>query len=133
MWGLNVIGPINPKASNGHKFMLVAINYFTKWVKAWCYAYITQKLIEWFIEKYMICHYHMQAILVMLRISMGSWLLSYVLSGRLSILILLPTDLRWMVLLRQPIKISKWSSRKWWSLTKIGMRCFHTYLMRTRP
>jgi hypothetical protein len=30
MCGLNVIGPINPKASNGHRFILVAINYFTK-------------------------------------------------------------------------------------------------------
>jgi ribonuclease HI len=33
MWGLDVIGPINPKASNGHRFILVAIDYFTKWVK----------------------------------------------------------------------------------------------------
>jgi hypothetical protein len=133
MWGLDVIGPIDSKANNGHKFILVAIEYFTKWVDAWSYAYITQKLIESFIEKYMICHYDVQAILVALRISMGSWLLSSALSGRLSILILLPTDLRWMVLFRQPIKISKWSSRKWWSPTKIEMTCFHTYLMHTTP
>ncbi|XP_070050935.1 uncharacterized protein [Nicotiana tomentosiformis] len=33
-WGMNVIGPIEPKASNGHRFILVAINYFTKWVEA---------------------------------------------------------------------------------------------------
>ncbi|XP_073268737.1 uncharacterized protein [Populus alba] len=30
MWGIDVIGPINPKASNGHRFILVAIDYFTK-------------------------------------------------------------------------------------------------------
>jgi hypothetical protein len=30
MWGIDVIGPVNPKASNGHKFILVAIDYFTK-------------------------------------------------------------------------------------------------------
>ncbi|PKI68457.1 hypothetical protein CRG98_011146 [Punica granatum] len=30
MWGMDVIGPINPKASNGHLFILVAIDYFTK-------------------------------------------------------------------------------------------------------
>ncbi|PHT99138.1 Aluminum-activated malate transporter 8 [Capsicum chinense] len=29
-WGMDVIGPINPKASNGHRFILVAIDYFTK-------------------------------------------------------------------------------------------------------
>jgi hypothetical protein len=30
MCGLNVIRPINPKARNGHRFILMAINYFTK-------------------------------------------------------------------------------------------------------
>ncbi|PKI46210.1 hypothetical protein CRG98_033399 [Punica granatum] len=29
MWGMDVIGLINPKASNGHIFILVAIDYFT--------------------------------------------------------------------------------------------------------
>uniref|UniRef100_A0A2N9IKL0 Uncharacterized protein n=1 Tax=Fagus sylvatica TaxID=28930 RepID=A0A2N9IKL0_FAGSY len=30
-WGMDVIGAITPKASNGHEFILVAIDYFTKW------------------------------------------------------------------------------------------------------
>ncbi|PKI58267.1 hypothetical protein CRG98_021349, partial [Punica granatum] len=34
MWGMDVIGLINPKASNGHLFILVAIDYFTKWIEA---------------------------------------------------------------------------------------------------
>jgi len=34
MWGIDVISPINPKASNGHRFILVAIDYFSKWVEA---------------------------------------------------------------------------------------------------
>lgn len=38
--GLNVIGPINPKASNGHRFISVAINYFTKQLED-SYAYVT--------------------------------------------------------------------------------------------
>ncbi|XP_070054760.1 uncharacterized protein [Nicotiana tomentosiformis] len=29
-WGMGVIGPIEPAASNGHKVILVAIDYFTK-------------------------------------------------------------------------------------------------------
>jgi hypothetical protein len=33
MWGIDVIGNIMPKASNGHRFILVAIDYFTKWVE----------------------------------------------------------------------------------------------------
>ncbi|XP_016558406.1 uncharacterized protein LOC107858229 [Capsicum annuum] len=31
-WGMDVIGPIEPKASNRHRFILVAIDYFTKYV-----------------------------------------------------------------------------------------------------
>ena len=32
-WVIDVIGPIKPSASNEHKFILVAIDYFTNWVK----------------------------------------------------------------------------------------------------
>ncbi|RDX85017.1 hypothetical protein CR513_33850, partial [Mucuna pruriens] len=37
MWGLDMIGPIEPKASNGHRFILVVIDYFTKWVEVASY------------------------------------------------------------------------------------------------
>ena len=30
MWGIDIIGNILPKSSNGHEFILVAIDYFTK-------------------------------------------------------------------------------------------------------
>ena len=30
MWCIDVIGAIEPKASNGHRFILVTIDYFTK-------------------------------------------------------------------------------------------------------
>ena len=33
-WGMDVIGLIEPAASNGHRFILVAVDYFTKWVEA---------------------------------------------------------------------------------------------------
>lgn len=38
VWGMDVIGPITPKASNGNRFILVAIDSFTKWVEAASYA-----------------------------------------------------------------------------------------------
>ena len=38
VWGIDVIGRIAPKASNGHEYILVAIDYFTKWVKAAFYS-----------------------------------------------------------------------------------------------
>ncbi|XP_070013269.1 uncharacterized protein [Nicotiana sylvestris] len=36
-WEMDVIGPIEPATSNGHRFILVAIDYFTKWVEAASY------------------------------------------------------------------------------------------------
>ncbi|WRX22822.1 Ribonuclease H domain - like 10 [Theobroma cacao] len=41
MWGMDVIGLITPKASNGHRFILVAIDYFSRWVEAASYANVT--------------------------------------------------------------------------------------------
>ena len=34
IWGIDIIGNISPKSSSGHEFILVAIDYFTKLVKA---------------------------------------------------------------------------------------------------
>lgn len=33
-WGLDIIGPITPKSSAGHSFIITATEYFTKWVEA---------------------------------------------------------------------------------------------------
>jgi hypothetical protein len=33
-WGLDFIGEIHPRSSKGHRFILVAMDYFTKWTKA---------------------------------------------------------------------------------------------------
>ncbi|KAI5432744.1 hypothetical protein KIW84_020156 [Lathyrus oleraceus] len=45
MWGIDMIGMIEPKASNGHRFILVAIDYFTKWVEAASYANVTKQVV----------------------------------------------------------------------------------------
>ena len=34
VWGIDIIGKISPKSFSGHEFILVAIDYFTKWVEA---------------------------------------------------------------------------------------------------
>ncbi|PKI70913.1 hypothetical protein CRG98_008708, partial [Punica granatum] len=45
MWGMDMIGPSHPKASNGHLFILVAIDYFTKWIEAITLTSITAKAV----------------------------------------------------------------------------------------
>jgi hypothetical protein len=41
MWRIDVIGLVNPKASNKHQFILIAIDYITKQVEANSYAHVT--------------------------------------------------------------------------------------------
>src|SRR3954468_1770542 len=57
MWGIDMIGMIEPKESNGHRFILVAIDYFTKWVKATSYTNVTRQVVTWFIKHNIICRY----------------------------------------------------------------------------
>ncbi|KAE8716368.1 PCF11P-similar protein 4 [Hibiscus syriacus] len=57
MWGIDVIGAISPKASNGHRFILVAIDYFTKWVEAASYANVTKGAVCRFLKREIICSY----------------------------------------------------------------------------
>ena len=46
-----MIGMIEPKASNGHRFILVAIDYFTKWVEDASYASVTKQVVVHFITE----------------------------------------------------------------------------------
>ena len=54
IWG---IGMIEPKASNGHRFILVAIDYFTKWVEDVLYSNVTRQVVVRFIKSNIICRY----------------------------------------------------------------------------
>jgi len=53
-WALDVIGEIKPKSSKGHKYILVGIDYFTKWVEAIPLPNVTQDAVIDFIQKYII-------------------------------------------------------------------------------
>ncbi|PKI66788.1 hypothetical protein CRG98_012794 [Punica granatum] len=61
---MDVIGHINPKASNGHLFILVAIDYFTKWIKAITLASVTAKVVASFLKRDIIARYGVPATLV---------------------------------------------------------------------
>nr|XP_004245006.1 uncharacterized protein LOC101268415 [Solanum lycopersicum] len=47
-WGMDVTGPIEQAASNGQRFILVAIDYFTKWVEAASYNHLMRETCEQF-------------------------------------------------------------------------------------
>ena len=52
-----MIGRIAPKALNGHEYILVAIDYFTKWVEAASYSVLKAKYMARFIENNIIYRY----------------------------------------------------------------------------
>ena len=54
---MDVIEPVILKASNGHEYILVAIDYFTKWVEAASYKSVTQIVVAQFLKYNIICHY----------------------------------------------------------------------------
>ncbi|XP_047256065.1 uncharacterized protein LOC124888821 [Capsicum annuum] len=62
--GLDVIGPIEPKASNRHRFTLVSIDYFTKWVEAATFKSVTKKVVVDFIHSNIICRLGIPKIIV---------------------------------------------------------------------
>ena len=57
VWGIDIIGKISPKSSSGHEFILVAIDYFTKWVEATSYAKLNAAKVATFIRSHIICRH----------------------------------------------------------------------------
>ena len=52
-----MIGRKAIKASNGHEYILVAIDYFTKWVEAASYSVLKAKHVAQFLENNIICQF----------------------------------------------------------------------------
>ncbi|GJU26262.1 reverse transcriptase domain-containing protein [Tanacetum coccineum] len=67
-WGIDIVGPL-PMAPRGARFLVVAIDYFTKWVEAKQLISTTRKHMERFMWEYIVCRilqaytsvYHPQA------------------------------------------------------------------------
>nr|XP_043630086.1 uncharacterized protein K02A2.6-like [Erigeron canadensis] len=55
-WRIDIVGPL-PAALSGHRFLIVAIDYFTKWVEAKPLTEITGKNVEKFIFEHIICRF----------------------------------------------------------------------------
>ncbi|XP_016576440.2 uncharacterized protein LOC107874065 [Capsicum annuum] len=63
--GIDIIRPIEPKASNGHRFIFVTINYFTKWEEAMIFKLMTKKAVVDFVHSNIICRLGIPKIIVM--------------------------------------------------------------------
>jgi hypothetical protein len=53
-WGLDFIGQIHPLSSKGHRFVLVAMDYFIKWTKVVPLKNMTHKEVIEFIAEHII-------------------------------------------------------------------------------
>ena len=62
-WGLDIMGPF-PMAVRLLKFLVVDIDYFTKWVETEPLATITEKNVRGFVWKNIICKYGIPKVLV---------------------------------------------------------------------
>ncbi|XP_070025716.1 uncharacterized protein [Nicotiana sylvestris] len=63
-WGMDVIGSIEPSASNGHRFILVAIDYFTKWIEAKTFKSVTKKEVVDFVHSNIICRFGIPKVII---------------------------------------------------------------------
>lgn len=57
MWGIDVISHIEPTTLNEHRFILVAVDYFTKWVEVGSYTNVTKQVMAHFLKRDIIYHY----------------------------------------------------------------------------
>ncbi|GJZ00141.1 reverse transcriptase domain-containing protein [Tanacetum coccineum] len=62
-WGMDILGPLTP-ARGGAKFVIMAIDYFTKWVEAKLLVKITGKEVIRFVMDNIICRYGLPRVIV---------------------------------------------------------------------
>ena len=62
-WGLDILGPF-PVRTRQMKFLVIGIDYFTKWVEAEPLASITQQNVKNFIWKSILCRFGVPQVLV---------------------------------------------------------------------
>ncbi|XP_022867930.1 uncharacterized protein LOC111387586 [Olea europaea var. sylvestris] len=62
-WGMDILGPLS-LAKGQRKFLLVAVDYFTKWVEAEPLATITTTKIQGFVWKNIICRFGIPRVII---------------------------------------------------------------------
>ncbi|GJV41997.1 reverse transcriptase domain-containing protein [Tanacetum coccineum] len=62
-WGMDILGPL-PQASGKLKFVIVAIDYFTKWIEAKPLVRITGKDVKKFVWENIVCRFGLPRVIV---------------------------------------------------------------------
>lgn len=62
-WGIDIVGPF-PKGKNQKKFLIVAVEYFTKWVEAEAVAKIDENTVRKFLWRNIVCRFGAPRVLV---------------------------------------------------------------------
>ncbi|GJX68382.1 reverse transcriptase domain-containing protein [Tanacetum coccineum] len=62
-WGLNILGPL-PEGPDKLKFIIVAIDYFTKWMEAKPLAKTTCKEVKKFVWENIVCRFRLSRVIV---------------------------------------------------------------------
>ena len=57
-WGMDIVGPL-PTASAQKKLILIATDYFSKWIEGKAFASINDKAVVQFIWKNIVCRFRM--------------------------------------------------------------------------
>ena len=63
-WGLDFIGPINLPSLIGHRFILTAIDYCTRWTEAEAFQNCTTQIVTSFLENHIVTRFGMPFFLV---------------------------------------------------------------------
>ena len=69
-WGIDLVGPFTP-GKGQVKFLVVAVDYFTKWVEAQPLAKVTAKKMTEFLQRNILCRYGRRSLSLIMDLS--SW------------------------------------------------------------
>ena len=62
-WGMDIVGPL-PTAKGNKKFVIVVVDYFTKWATAKVLARIGQSDVKSFVWKNVVCRFGIPQVLI---------------------------------------------------------------------
>lgn len=132
---MDIINSVESDMPNRHWFILVDIDYFTKWVEAYKYRSVSKKVVIIFFWNNIICQFGvLELIIINNRAnSIATWCMRYVTSFVLLTVIPPLTVLRWIVLLRPPVRTSNKYCRIWLIPTRIDVIIWHFPFLSIAP